>query len=403
MKVLQINTVCGIGSTGRIVTDLAKAIIGNGDECYVAYGQKATSYERSFKIGSKLENHLHNIGSRLFDKQGFYTVAGTRKLISYIESINPDVIHLHNLHGNFVNIQILFEFLEIADIPVVWTMHDCWAFTGHCAYFDFIDCPKWRTQCNNCPNKHSYPTSYFIDSSETNFTRKKDLFNKVKNMTIVTPSNWLAELIKQSFLSKYEVQVINNGIDTDIFNIRNTNQLRDKLKITNQIILLGVSAEGFTGRKGLTYFIKLAADLPSTYKIVLLGASKSDKSQLPDNVISIARTENIMQLAEYYSLADVFINPTLEDNFPTTNLEALACGTPIVTFQTGGSPESIDKKTGIVVAKNDYNNLLKAILSANTQLKKENYLTCRNKAVEYFDKTTMYQKYLQLYKEISIS
>lgn len=399
MKVLQINTVSGLGSTGRIVTDLAIALCGQGDECYVAFGQRHSTYANSFKIGTKIENHLHNLGSRLFDKQGFFTVSGTNKLIDYIKNNKPDVIHLHNLHGNYLNLNILFKFLAIADIPVIWTLHDCWAFTGHCGYFDFVDCNKWETQCNKCPNIHSYPPSVIIDASKSNFEKKKSLFNGVKNMTIVTPSAWLAGLVKQSFLSKYDVQIINNGIDTAVFNIRNTDRLKTKLAIKNEIILLGVAAKGFGGRKGLKYFIEMANMLDPRYKLILIGISKSDRKKIPENIIGIESTDNIDQLAEYYSLADIFINPTLEDNFPTTNLEALACGTPVITFNTGGSPEPVDKETGIVIDKKNSNSLLNAVTLMNRQFKLEKGLTCREKAVNRFDKKRMYEQYIQLYIE----
>ena len=399
MKVLQINTVSGTGSTGRIVTDLATELNKQGDLCDIAYGQYNSTYTNSYKIGSKIENHLHNIGSRLFDKQGFFSSAGTEKLIAHIKINKPDIIHLHNLHGNYLNITILFNFLANADIPVVWTLHDCWPFTGHCAYFDYIDCHKWETQCDKCPNIHAYPSSILFDSSKDNFEKKKHLFNQVKNMTIVTPSVWLAGLVKQAFLSKYDVLVINNGIDTTIFKERDVESLRKTLGIKNEIILLGVSAEGFEGRKGLTYFIELADKIGRGYKLVLIGCSKADKSKLPGSVIALNRTESTAQLAEYYSLADIFVNPTLEDNYPTTNLEALACGTPIITFDTGGSPEVVSAKTGIIVNKMDSKALVNAVITMNRQFKMNCKSICRNLAVDLYDKKIMYQKYIQLYTE----
>jgi len=398
LKILQINTVCGIGSTGRIVNDLANELNKQGDICYIAYGQHQNNYNNSFKIGTTIENHLHNIGSRLFDKQGFFSNAGTYKLIAYIKENLPDIIHLHNLHGNYINIDILFKFLEVAEIPVIWTLHDCWPFTGHCAYFDYIDCHKWETHCNKCLLTHSYPPSIFIDNSEDNFENKRTLFNLVKDLTIVTPSSWLAGLVKKSYLARYEVMVINNGIDTNVFNIQKTEALKAQLGLNDSIILLGVSAEGFEGRKGLKYFIELANSLDNRFKILLIGCTESDIKKLPKTVIALKRTESIKQLSEYYSMADIFINPTLEDNFPTTNLEALACGTPIITFNTGGSPEVVDISTGIIIQKSDSIGLLNAILSMNNQFKKNNSFFCRNKAVNNFDKKNMYQKYLQLYQ-----
>lgn len=399
MKVLQINTVFETGSTGRIAYDLANAINMNGDECFVAYGQGHTTYEKSFKIGTKLENHFHNLFSRLFDKQGLYTKKGTNKLIQYIKLIKPDIIHLHNLHGNYLNIEILFNYLETADVPVVWTLHDCWPFTGHCAYFDFINCNKWMVECSICPSIHSYPTSFFIDNSKTNYSIKKFLFNKITKLTIVTPSLWLKTAANQSFLKKFETKVINNGINTDIFKPRDVNTLRQKLDLGDKIILLGVSAEGFEGRKGLKYFIELIDALNDSFKLILIGVKNNELEKIPKKVVTITRTNNTNELAEYYSLADIFLNPTLEDNFPTTNLEALACGTPIITFNTGGSPEVIDKNTGKVVEKTNGIAFLNAVIEMNSQFKLNNTLLCREKAIVKYDKTVMYQEYLHLYQQ----
>lgn len=397
MKVIQINTVSGYGSTGRIVVDLTNEIVKHGNAAFIAYGQKDSSYTNSFRIGTSLENKWHNILSRVFDRQGFFTIRGTKKLIKHIVEINPDIIHLHNLHGNYININILFKFLAQSEIPVIWTLHDCWPFTGHCAYFDYVSCHKWVGGCYECPLSKSYPQSIFLDNSTSNYNIKKSLFNGVSNMTIVTPSEWLARLVKKSFLSKYDVTVINNGIDSNMFHIRNIDALRMKLGLENKIVLLGVSAEGFEGRKGLKYFKELAATLSSSYQLILIGASKNDFKELPQNVIAISRTNNITQLAEYYSLADIFLNPTLEDNFPTTNLEALASGTPVITFNTGGSPEVVDETTGLVVDKMDSEGLLNAVLRMNNQFKKTNSINCRNKAVDYYDRKLMHEKYQNLY------
>ena len=398
MKVLQVNTVSGYGSTGRIVIDLTNEMVKQGNEAFIAYGQKDSTYKNIFRVGSFLENKWHNILSRIFDRQGFFTSRGTKKLIKHIVEINPDIIHLHNLHGNYININILFKFLSQSEIPVIWTLHDCWPFTGHCAYFDYVNCNKWMKGCYECPLSKSYPQSIILDNSKSNYNIKKRIFNGVNNLTIVTPSEWLAQLVKQSFLSKYDVTVINNGIDSNIFDLKDTEALKIKLGLENKIVLLGVSAEGFEGRKGLKYFIELAKSLSSSYQLILIGVSENDCKQLPKNVIAISRTNNTTQLAEYYSLADIFLNPTLEDNFPTTNLEALACGTPVITFNTGGSPEVVDETTGLVVDKMDSEGLLNAVLWINNQFKKTNSINCRNKAIEYYDKKLMYKKYLQLYQ-----
>ena len=344
MKILQINSVCGVGSTGRIATDLYKVSEEQGHQCKIAYGRgTAPQGIDSIKIGSNLDNYMHVLKTRIFDKHGFGSVNATKKFIEEVKEYDPDVIHLHNIHGYYINIEILFNYLKEANKPVIWTLHDCWAFTGHCAYFDYVGCSKWKNGCNKCPQKEGYPTSKVFDNSKLNYEKKRELFTSVKNMTIVTPSKWLANLVKESFLGKYPVEVINNGIDLDIFKPTKS-YFREQYGLEDKFIVLGV-ASVWEERKGLKYFVELSKELSDDYKIVVVGVTEKQKKELPNNILAITRTNNVKELAEIYTVADVFVNPTLEDNFPTTNLEALACGTPVISFNTGGSVESIDNKT----------------------------------------------------------
>lgn len=397
MKVLQINSVCGYGSTGRIATDLYKILEEQGHECLIAYGRGAAPKGiNSIKIGTDFDNYMHVAKTRLFDLHGFASTKATKEFIKKAKEYNPDVIHLHNIHGYYINIELLFNYLKGVNKPIVWTLHDCWAFTGHCAHFDYIKCNKWENGCSNCPQKGRYPMSSLMDNSKSNYERKKALFNGVKNMTIVTPSKWLAGLVKQSFLKEHEVIVINNGIDLDVFSPKDRNIFRRKYSIEDKFLILGV-ASIWDARKGFEYLLELSKLINSDSKIVLVGLNNKQLKQLPQNIIGIKRTNNIEELAEIYSAADIYVNPTLEDTFPTTNLEALACGTPVFTFDTGGSVESIDNTCSLVVEKGNIQQLVNEI----KQLKKGKFKSCdcehRGKSYDKYDR---YTEYIELFKSL---
>ncbi|GBF12468.1 glycosyltransferase [Tepidibacillus sp. HK-1] len=397
MKVLQINSVCGIGSTGRIVTDIHNILIEQGHESYIAYGRDLSkNCDTSIKIGSKIDNYSHVALTRIFDKHGFGSKKATQKFIEKVKELDPDIIHLHNIHGYYINIEVLFDYLKKADRPVVWTLHDCWSFTGHCAYFDYVGCDKWKTGCYDCPEKNSYPASVIIDNSKDNYIKKKELFTGIKNLTIVTPSKWLAGLVKQSYLREYPVEVINNGIDLDVFKPTQSD-FRERFNLEDKFIILGV-ASTWDRRKGFGYFIELSKKIKNDEVIVLVGLSEKQRKYLPKNIIGITRTSNVKELAEIYTAADVFLNPTLEDNFPTTNLEALACGTPVITFDTGGSVECVDSKTGIVVKKDNLNMLRNEILNIKNGKKTFYNDVAINRAKSVYDKNKQYGEYLNLYK-----
>lgn len=343
MKVLEINSVCGIRSTGRICTDLADTLKENGHGCKIAYGRETApeKYKNiSYRIGSDTDVKLHALKARLFDSAGFGSKKATEKLIEKIKEYDPDIIHLQNIHGYYIDIEILFNYLAAADKPIVWTLHDCWAFTGHCSHFAFANCERWKNGCFDCPQKKSYPSSLLMDRSKQNWIKKKELFTGVKNMTVVTPSKWLAELAGKSFLGKFPAKVINNGIDTEVFK-PTCGDFRAAYGLENKKIILGV-ASVWDKRKGLDDFIKLADLTDDNYAIVLVGVNEKQKNTLPGNIIGISGTDNTAELAEIYTAADVFVNFTYEDNYPTVNLEAQACGTPVITYKTGGSPESTD-------------------------------------------------------------
>ena len=345
----MINVVCGIKSTGRICTDLADALEAQGHEVRIAYGREHVpeAYEKyAYRIGTDLDVKLHGVKARAVDGCGFGSRSATKRFLEWVERYDPDVIHLHNLHGYYINIELLFDYLRTCGKKIIWTLHDCWAFTGHAAYCEAANCEKWAEGCSNCPKIHDYPNS-ILDRSRENWEKKRALMDGIPNLQIVVPSEWLAGLVRRSFLGQYPVSVIYNGIDTSVFHPTD-NGLRAALGLEGCRVILGV-ASTWDARKGLQDFIKLYDWIDrSKYRIVLVGLSQEQIDRLPEGVLGIARTDSVSQLAELYSLADVFVNPTYEDNYPTTNLEAISCGTPVITYRTGGSPESAQHYGAIV-------------------------------------------------------
>jgi glycosyltransferase involved in cell wall biosynthesis len=400
MKILQINTTVNSGSTGRIAEDIGRAAIILGSQSYIAaaYTQRP-SESNIIKIGSDFDRKLHGVKSRLFDRHGFGSAQSTKELVSRIREISPDIIHLHNIHGYYLHIRILFDFLKEVQLPVVWTFHDCWPFTGHCSHFENIGCEKWKTLCHNCPKKGAYPASWGIDNSKNNFTDKKKIFNELENLHIVAPSNWLASMVQSSFLKNYPTHVIHNGIDIGIFKPNKSELIKARLGFNGKQVILGV-ANVWQASKGLGDIILLSKLLSKNQIIVLVGATKHQIARLPPNIIGISRTENISTLVDIYSNSDVFINPTYSDNFPTTNIEALACGTPVITYNTGGSPEAIDQQTGFVVEKGDIKMLNEKIQFILREGKNHYFANCRQRAEQLFNKNDRNGDYLKLYESL---
>ena len=346
-KLLQINPVVRTStSTGKIMRTLGELAMSAGWESWIAYSRARDGVpahsSNLLPVGNKWDLAFHWIATRIFDAHGLASRRATKKLIAQIRTIDPDIVHIHNVHGYFLNYPLLCDFLSERGKPVIWTVHDCWLFTGHCSHFTFAGCDKWKTHCENCPQKHCYPASFFLDRSKENFDRKKQAFLGVKNMTLITPSKWLADLVKQSFLKGYPVEVRYNTIDTNVFK-PTPSDFREKYNSQNKKIVLGV-ANPWTERKGFYDFLWLAEKLDNSYQIVLVGLTQKQLDTLPKNIIGIKRTNSPKELAEIYTAADVFVNPTYEDNYPTTNLEAQACGTPTITYRTGGSPESVPEE-----------------------------------------------------------
>lgn len=394
-KILSINS-CNFGSTGTIMNELSKAAEKNG---YIAY--KAIPYSRSNKtksdsktifIGNIIERNIHLLLSKYTGLSGCFSHIGTYLFLKKVKKIKPDIIHLHNLHNSYINLSMLFKFIKKHNIKTIWTLHDCWSFTGKCPHFQISKCYKWETGCCNCPSLSSYPVSK-VDKTEKMYKLKKKWFTGINDMTIVTPSKWLADLVKKSFLKDYSVKVINNGIDLSVFK-PTENNIRKKYNIEDKFIILGV-ASPFSNAKGLDVFIELSKKFDISYKIVLVGLSKEQLASLPSNIIGIERTSNREELAKIYSAADVFVNPTREDNFPTVNMEALACGTPVITFNTGGSPESLGEICGMVVPYDDVETMKNAIekVCKNNIFSNED---CIERSA-FFDKNDKLKEYINLY------
>lgn len=393
MKVVQINATCGFGSTGKICVGISELLTEKGVENYIVCS-KSNGYPLGIALAGSKYTKIQALKSRVFGNYGFNSKNETKKIISELETIKPDIVHLHNIHGHDCNLEMLFKYFKRNNTKLIWTFHDCWAFTGYCPHFTMMKCDKWKTECYECIQKNEF--ALFFDRSNQLFKRKKELFSGL-DLTVVTPSQWLADLVKQSFLKDYSVKVINNGIDLDVFKPTESD-FRKKYGLENKKIILDV-AFGWDARKGLDVFLELEKRLPDDYKIVLVGTTEDTDKLLPESIISIHRTQNQRELAEIYTASNVFVNPTREDNYPTVNMESIACGTPVITFRTGGSPEMVDENTGAVVECDDVDALEREIVRVCTDepYSKESCL----KRAEKFDKTERFKEYLTTYERIT--
>lgn len=368
MKYLMINVVCGIGSTGRICTDLAVELERQGNEVKIAYGrgnvpEKFQKY--AIRIGTEKDVISHFLKARLLDDAGFGSKRATKRFIEWVKEFDPDVIHLHNLHGYYLNIEELFRYLKKSGKKVIWTLHDCWAFTGRCTYFSYIGCDRWQTGCWQCPQKQEYPKSVWLDKSKIHWQEKKEYFTGIDNMLILTPSQWLADLVEKSFLKEYPIEVKYNTIDKTIFKYTYSD-FKKKHNIEDKKMILGV-ASVWDKRKGLNDFLELAKMIQKEYIIVLVGVSKKQKEFIEKkyaNILCIQHTENIEELVKIYSAADVFVNPSREETFGMTTVEALSCGTCAIVYKDTAC-EEIAKKYGGIVCEPSVRDIYKNLLRIN--------------------------------------
>lgn len=394
-KLLQINITANWGSTGKIAEQIGLCAMKHEWESYIAYGRWCNpSKSHLIKVGNKLDMYMHYGEQRIRDNEGLCSRRATKRLIKRICEINPDVVQLHNIHDHYLNYRLLFEYLNKTDIKVVWTLHDCWAFTGHCFHFVTKNCDKWKNGCFECPLKNEYPKT-FLDRSKKHWLLKKELFAGCKNLTIVPVSDWLANFVKESFLKEKRIHVIKNGVDLNIFKPTTSLYLSEP---NRKFKILAVSSVWYPDKGELDIYKLREMLSEDQFEITIVGLSAEQHKELPKGIIGIQRTQNLQELVQLYSNADVLINPTYADTFPTVNLEALACGTPVITYRTGGSPEAIDEKTGVVIEQGDVDGLVAAI-----RMMKEKPLSstdCRKRAEERFDKDKCFEKYLELYEKL---
>lgn len=404
MKVLLINSVCGIGSTGRICTDLAQQFEAAGDEVKIAYGRKRTVPEQfqkyAVRIGTDWDCKMHALQTRLFDTHGFGSKHATKKFLQWAEEYKPDLVWLHNIHGYYINVEMLFEWIKKhPEMQVKWTLHDCWAFTGHCSHFTAVKCAQWKNHCSYCSQLRRYPACYAMSSVRRNFARKCAAFTGVANLTLITPSKWLADLVKQSFLKEYPVEVHYNTIDTTIFK-PTPSDFRERYGLQDKIIVLGV-ANVWEVRKGLFDFYKLAEMLDNRYAIVLVGLSEKQTENLPKNIKGIQRTNSPKELAAIYTAAGVFVNPSVEEIFGMTPVEAQACSTPSIVYEDTACAD-VAEQNGNKVVPQDVNALYKAITGEKFMRGEKNHSKKRGCTIVAIPRTNSPQELAEIYTAADI-
>lgn len=397
-KIVQINTVCNT-STGRIMGDIQREAIHQGFEVLSLVGRRKPFPDMPcIKIGNPISFWSHVILTTVFDLHGLGSWIMTKRMVAKLRKESPDIIHLHNIHGYYLNYPVLFRYLK-KDYQgaIFWTFHDCWPFTGHCAYFTMTGCEKWKTGCGGCPNRYRYPISLGRDASAKNYLRKKDLFCGLKNLTVLVPSQWMQELANQSFFHEYPIRVVRNGIDISLFSYSLGQETYRKYNIkAGKKVLLGV-ANVWDQRKGLQDLIKLAIYLEPEYQMVLVGLSLRQLRKLPRGIIGIQRTENQRELVELYSRAEIFINPSREESFSLVTLEALACGTPVIVLGNSAVGELVTSANGVVLDSHEPLDYFQAIQKIENTKMERNLV---RRTVEKYDKRFMTEKIMALYREV---
>lgn len=401
-KVLQINSVVNKGSTGRIAEQIGTTATQNRWESYIAYGRNSNpSHSNLIKIGTQFDVYNHILKSLILGEHGLGSDDATKSLIEIIKTLNPEIIHLHNIHGYYLNYKIFFEFLKTFKGKIIWTLHDCWSFTGHCTYFSDINCNKWITECNHCPKIKNYPKSLFFDTSNEAYFLKKHLFTGLDNLYIVTVSDWLKGLVKNSILQNYSVTTINNGVDLNIFKPQLKNKdLVSRLDLQEKFVMITASTS-WTKHKGFDDYMKLSLLLNENEVIIMIGLEEEVVKKLPFNVIGIKKTDNQKELAEWYNIADLVLNLSYQETFGMTTAEGFACGKPSIVYNATASPELISKDgLGYIIEPAQINDVYHAVKKIKKNGSDFYAEICRNTAIEKYNMETQFQEYINLYEKI---
>lgn len=396
---LQINVDANNGSNGSIARDIGSIALAKGWKSYLAYGRRAIpSDSELIRIGNNVDIGIHGVISRLFDLHGLGSIISTFFFLRKVKRIKPDIVHLHNIHGYFINYRMLFNYLDKEKIPIVWTFHDCWPFTGHCGHFIGFNCYRWQKKCGKCPAKKSYPASFFLDNSANNYSLKKRLFTSLPTIHVVTVSNWLKSVVEQSFFKKYDITTIYDGIDIDSFKYTESN-LKEELGVLGKYVLVAAAAN-WSKSKGWDDYLAISKVLPDNYVIILIGVNPSQIANLPSNIIGIPHVEGREKLAEYYSIADILLNLSYAETFGMTTAEAMACGTPGISYNITACPELLTPETGIVVEPGNIQQVLNAIEQIIRKGKDSYRTACRQRVIDNYNFKIINQKYFDIYNII---
>lgn len=397
MKVVQINGVSSTGSTGKIVSQLSDVMNAQGIENYIiSSGYKEHNRAGNvFFCSSYWEVKLHQLIGTILGDSGFHSRLATCRAIRFIKKVNPDIVQLHNIYSYFLNVEVLLKYLKRNNIPTVWTMHDFWSITGHCTHFEAVGCNKWQTQCENCPQKHTFPYSRFWDRSKELYGRKKRLFENWSGLQIVTVSSWVRVNAEKSYFKDKKITVISNGIDLNAFYPEN---VQKPSAIQGKFVILSVSM-GWGEKKGYCDLLDLSKMLREDEVIVLIGLTDKQIAELPPNIIGLKRTANIAELRAYYNFSDVYISASVEETMGLTVAEAMACGTPAIVYNKTALPELIGEGCGYVCEKGA--SCLREKIDLVRESKKSDYSEkCITHVRKNYDKEKQYSRYCKLYEDV---